>query len=410
MSSNSPEDKRALKDAGRISSIDWLRGLVIAGILVVHCCMVFGSMGWNIQSGDNIFAFNMVSGSLQTFSLPVLCFLAGASVYLALRKMGTRAFTASRAKRLLVPWALGVMVLSPVQLYFERISQGVFNGGFLEFLPHYFDGFYGFGGNFAWMGNHLWFLLALFIGSMLLLPLFKRRGSGPGLLERAANRLNGAWLLALMFLASALALSFIPPDIIVGSLVTGSWNLAALLPFFIAGYMFYANPAALETFRKIGPRSLLAAVVLTAWLNFWLASSLAGASSRPLYESPFLGLGHTYRDPLYPASGALFVATGCMWLTGLWWLCDRFLNRPGRAADYTRELTMPFYILHQPVVIILAYWFSRGDLPVALRFIFLLVTAALSCTVLYEFGIRRFPVVRVLFGLAARKPGGKSRG
>jgi len=29
-------------------------------------------------------------------------------------------------------------------------------GGFLAFLPHYFEGWYGFGGNFAWMGLHLW--------------------------------------------------------------------------------------------------------------------------------------------------------------------------------------------------------------------------------------------------------------
>ena len=32
---------------------------------------------------------------------------------------------------------------------------------------------YGFGGNFAWMGLHLWYLLMLFVFSGLMLPVFQ---------------------------------------------------------------------------------------------------------------------------------------------------------------------------------------------------------------------------------------------
>jgi hypothetical protein len=52
------------------------------------------------------------------------------------------------------------------------VSHSQFAGSFIEFYPHYFDGFYAFGGNFAWMGLHSWYLEMLFIFSLITLPLF----------------------------------------------------------------------------------------------------------------------------------------------------------------------------------------------------------------------------------------------
>lgn len=46
-------------------------------------------------------------------------------------------------------------------MYLERPSHHQYAGGFLSWLPQFFDGYYGFGGNFAWMGMHLWYLLVL---------------------------------------------------------------------------------------------------------------------------------------------------------------------------------------------------------------------------------------------------------
>ncbi|MCL4517408.1 MAG: hypothetical protein M1379_17815 [Firmicutes bacterium] len=74
--------------------------------------------------------------------------------------------------RLAVPWALVVFILSPHQVYIERLTHRQFSGSFAGFLPHYFDGWYGIApnGNFAWMGLHLWYLLFLFLFSTVTLP------------------------------------------------------------------------------------------------------------------------------------------------------------------------------------------------------------------------------------------------
>jgi hypothetical protein len=393
-----------LKTDQRIYEIDWLRATGVTATLIAHCSLVFGAMDWNIKSAQTSVVFNMVSGSSQLIALPLLVFLAGASVFLAMRKMSPRAFSASRAKRLLVPWALGVLLLSPIQVYLERVSQGKFGGSLTEFLPHYFEGFYGFGGNFAWMGNHLWFLLALFIVSMLFLPFFRRRGSKPALLEVGANRFNGYWLLGVMFLAAALPLSLIPPDTVLGWQVTGSWNLVSLVPFFIGGYMFYANPRGLGAMRRMGAYFLVAAVLATAALNLLLSLGLRTQSPIPMYVNPFIGLGYAYGSPLYPLSGALFTAASCLWLVSLWWLCDKWLNFSGRLAGYLRDVTMPFYILHQPVIMVIAFWITRWEIPMFPQFITVLVSVTGVCLVIYQLLIRNHPNIRVAFGIPARKP------
>jgi peptidoglycan/LPS O-acetylase OafA/YrhL len=55
-------------------------------------------------------------------------------------------------------------------VYLERITHRQFSGRF-DFVQLLFEGIY-FGGNFAFMGMHLWYLLVLFAFSIVLLPLF----------------------------------------------------------------------------------------------------------------------------------------------------------------------------------------------------------------------------------------------
>jgi len=62
-----------------------------------------------------------------------------------------------------------------------------FAGSFVQFLPYYFKGFYGYGGNFAWTGFHPWYLLILFLYSIWMLPLFWRAS------KKASGTLGEVW-------------------------------------------------------------------------------------------------------------------------------------------------------------------------------------------------------------------------
>ena len=63
---------------------------------------------------------------------------------------------------------------------------------------------------------------------------------------------------------------------------------------------------------------------------------------------------------------------------------------------------LPFYILHQTVIVIIAFFLITWDIPVLLKY---LVLASLSFGIiigLYEGVIRRLPPLRFLFGMKAR--------
>ena len=89
-------------------------------------------------------------------------------------------------RRLFVPLVVGVFSHAMLQVCLERVTHHQFRGSFFDFIPHYFEGWYGFGGKFAWMGLHLWYLLILFVFSLILYPLlcWLRDGSGQAIFSR----------------------------------------------------------------------------------------------------------------------------------------------------------------------------------------------------------------------------------
>ena len=108
--------------------LDWLRAGVVAAVLVFHTARFSDGEGWHVKNAT------LHPG----LAAPVMFFVA---------------------------W-----------VYLERVSHGELRGSFLAFLPRYFHGLYGYGGNFAWMGLHLWYLELLLAFSLGLLPLLL---SGP---------------------------------------------------------------------------------------------------------------------------------------------------------------------------------------------------------------------------------------
>ena len=109
--------------------------------------------------------------------MPLFFVISGGAAFFSLRNRTAWPFVKSRITRLLVPLVLvGTFVINPLYVYAQRLFQGQ-AGNFLRLVPaHYFDGMYGFGGNFAPLGHgtHLWYLEYLFVFTLILLPWFMR--------------------------------------------------------------------------------------------------------------------------------------------------------------------------------------------------------------------------------------------
>jgi glucans biosynthesis protein C len=167
--------------SNRCYDLDWLRVLLIGCVFIFHSGRFFDTGGWHVKNAETFFGVQVWTTFLANWMMPAIFVVSGASLFFALGGSNGK-FIKDKVLRLLVPLVVGAFTHVAVQVYLERVTHHQFTGTFFEFLPQYFNGLYGLGGTFAWMGLHLWYLLVLFVFSILPLPLFRwltGRGRAP---------------------------------------------------------------------------------------------------------------------------------------------------------------------------------------------------------------------------------------
>ena len=326
---------------------------------------------------------------MNIWMMPLFFVISGASVYFSLKSRSAGSFLKERFFRIMIPWLItGIFLMGPPQIYLERLSHGQFSGNFLQFIPHYFDGMYGFGGNFAWMGVHLWYLMLLSFFSVILLPLFLSRAkTGTSLAQSIAVKLGKPWVLPLLWVPVAAAALLSKPLGLGFTEQMGSWDILSYAMFFILGYVLFASASLQEAVRKQGGWFLLAAVVFSA------VHLILKFSVRPVF----------YED----IDIRLLATWG--WIIGLFWLGGRFLNFTNRFLTHVNEMVLPFYILHQTVIVVVAYFVVQTGLAIPLKYGITAVLSFAVIVVLYELIVRRIGVLRFLFGMRKKKAAAQPR-
>jgi glucan biosynthesis protein C len=359
--------------------IDWLRIIATIGIFLFHNSRAYDYGDWHIKNAQTTLGATQFIEFMNIWMMPLFFILSGASVYYSLKSRSTGTFLKERFFRIMIPWLVtGIFVMAPPQVYLERLSHGQFNGNFLQFIPHYFDGMYAFGGNFAWMGLHLWYLMLLSFFSVILLPLFSSRaGTGVSLAQSIAVKLGKPWVLPLLWVPVAVTALLSMAIGLSWTEQMGSWDILSYAMLFMLGYVLFASPGLQEAVRNQGGWFLLAAVVFSA-LHLVLKFSI-----RPGF----------YED----IDVRLFATWG--WIVGLLWLGGRLLNFTNRFLAHVNEMVLPFYILHQTVIVIVAYFVVQTGLAIPLKYAITAIISFAVIVALYELLVRRIGVLRFLFGM-----------
>jgi peptidoglycan/LPS O-acetylase OafA/YrhL len=87
------------------------------------------------------------------------------------------------------------------------------------------------------------------------------------------------------------------------------------------------------------------------------------------------------------------------WVVALLGLGRRYLNFNNSLLQYASEAAYPLYILHQTIIVAIAFYVVRWNISISEKF-FVISTASLVATiVLYDLLVKRINVVRFLFGL-----------
>lgn len=368
--------------------LDWLRVLAMLSIFLFHCDRFFDFDGWHIKNAVTSLASTIHIQFFNQWMMPLFFVLSGAAVYYSLRSRTAGGFVKERTLRILIPLILvGWFVLAPPQVYLERLTHSEFTGSFFQFYPHYFDGLYAFGGNFAWMGLHLWYLMVLFILSLIALPLFLPRGkTGESLISRLAHSFEKPWALLLLFVPLA-AVALLADVAGLGfTRAMGGWDILSYLLFFIYGYLVYSNTQIHEIIRRYAWIALIAAVVLAIggiYLQFGV--------NIPQNTLSWIGIL------------TLKALRAWCWIFAILGFGSRFLDFSNRFLGYANEAVLPFYILHQTVILIIGFYVVQWDMGIAPKYAIITTASFTAIMAIYELLVRRINVLRFLFGMRLRK-------
>ena len=121
--------------SARLDYLDWLSVLLILGVFLYHAIHPFVlNLDWQIKNAEQSEAFMAILLTVNPWGLPLFFLVAGAGSYFALRRRNNRQYISERVNRLLIPFVIGSILLTPFQEYLGALNKETFQGSFLSFF------------------------------------------------------------------------------------------------------------------------------------------------------------------------------------------------------------------------------------------------------------------------------------
>ena len=370
--------------------LDWLRLITMCVLLFFHVGALFNTWWWLVKNSELTDRLHYPMIWVQFWRMPLLLFISGAGTYLAMNKRSLPQYAFERIKRLLIPLIFGVLVVGPPQIYYQHKDQ---YDSYLEFYTKNFDLNYDPSGPFAW--HHLWFIAYLLIFSFLALPLLAFMRSAR--YEKVKGRLE-------ILLMKPLSILFIPAGVMMLTQILlrpyfpndtyylwGDWSFFTLyLCFFLLGLLCYSSQ---KIWTFIGDnRTFIFVATIMAALLYGCYRYL-----RTVRRFPWSDLSD--RIPY----DVLTVLVGWFTILTIIGYGQHYLNRPHRFLPKINEGIYPFYIIHQPLIVVIGYYVCQLDWSITLKYWSVVTLTLVSFAMIYFLLITPFKLTRFLFGMKQRK-------
>lgn len=380
--------------------LDWLRVLATFAVVFFHVMRFFDMDSWAVKNNVTSETIILFIAFFVSWMMPIFFVISGAAIYLTLGFRNSRQFIKARVNRILIPFlTVGVFVLVPPQDYIQAITQGIIPVDFskITFYTHFITNIDVFSSGFPYLAistQHLWYLEYLFIFSLILLPLFiyLRNGSGTSLVSKLAGITSGGWTIYLFAVPLGLFMSILNPEQPVGNINWfGGWPLLAYPFFLVSGFMLFADKRYEAVMKRHAKSAIVLAVISYVVLIFAYMKFLEGGLA-------FGTLGYVGFMVLRAVNSWLFIV-------GFLGLGSIYLTYTNPFLRYFSEASLPIYMLHQTVIVVIGFFIKDWQIGILPKFVFLLAASFIGIIGTYEVLIRRFNIPRFLFGLKPKKNG-----
>ena len=390
-------ESRGGRHTTRRHELDWLRTAAVFGLIPFHVAIIFTTSSLDyVKNAQTSAVMDLLTSFVSIWGISLIFLVAGAAARFALASRSVGQYLNERVLRLLVPFTFGMLLIVPAQIYIGRLSSPTppsfiaFYGDFLGTLLGVFTLHFPPGPE--WIG-HLWFIPPLMLFAALALPFawLLRRPEAARVVDWLARGWRGYAALALFGLPLALV-QYIAS-------MSGTWftttetrfvgnaiGVLAYLLFFLYGYLLYLDE------RLIGSLRRDAGLTLALGAGAWLALEYGLPGWQGLNANQHL------------AKAAAALALGyCAWwwVAGILGMAARYLHFTTPTVEYLSRAAYPVYIIHMPILSLIAFWVVRLDMPIAPKFLLIVVASLAASLAAYELLIRRVGVLRLLFGLNA---------
>ena len=361
----------------RRNEIDWIRNICILMLFVYHTAVLFTDFGdfYIKAESSNLFSNIFI---LLTFSwyMPLLFFLAGASTYFALKRRSSLEYVKERVKKLLIPFLFGIIVIVPPQTYLARLWRGERNINYFSHMKKFFTNasdFMGFDGNFS--PAHLWFILFLFIISII----------GIGVIK-SCRAIGGNNILIYLkgILLSRIGILIVIGLTIISEMIPGigGKGLFLNLLMFLFGYIIYSDSDYINAIAKY--RRVFAVInILVLFLGLGYFVSLRN-----------MQLGYIQNI----TESMIKCATIVISIITIVGYGIKYLNKENRLLKYLNKASFPVYIMHQTILLTLAFFILPLMLPEWITIIILVTFSFIITFILYEI-VKRTKYVGILIGV-----------
>ncbi len=375
----------------RRHDLDWIRICAFGLLVLYHVGMYYVTWDWHVKSPFASTTLEPLMFATSPWRLSLLFLVSGAATAFLLEKR-PRGFLGARSWRLLLPLAFGMLVIVPPQAYYELLDSrypGGYHDGYLAFWGRYLAGDDTFCDDDGCLDlptwNHLWFLAYLWaytVVTWLAVRLCPARLAVPG--DRLGRALSGwgvlLWPALYLILArSALAGVFDSTH----ALVDDWYNHAQYFAVFVLGFLIARSEQAWEAFRRQRWPALVIAVAGYAFVAWYFGR---------------------FGDDNPPPEALRMFQRG-VWGLYQWCSIAAILGfastlAPGDspARRYLTEAVFPVYLLHQTVIVVLAYNLKPLAMTPAREGPLLVVATFALCFAGFEL-VRRVAWLRPLFGL-----------